>query len=107
MSGKAKDPVEGMSLEHKTSRRTLLKSALMVLGAGAIVQVGGGVLRMQAQETPKKEDSRGIGKSESPMFKEEVKTHKGAKTHKGTKTHKESKSHKTTKGLETPKKEGS
>lgn len=100
MSGKTQEPSEDMPQERKRSgRRALLKGAMIVLGASAIIQVGGGV--MTAQETPKKEDSVRQSTVKTENKAEWIKASKTHKTNKGNKTHK------TTKGRETPKKEGS
>lgn len=53
MSRKTNNPSsQENSFDHETSRRTLLKRALIVLGAGAIAQVSGGVSNLQASTTP-------------------------------------------------------
>ena len=103
MSKKTKEPAEDLPLENKSSRRTLLKRALMVLGAGAIVQVSGGVLRMHAEDAHKKQSTKVVDKT-SPTVKSENKSQKWSEANKGT-----IKANKTTNKtikLETPKKEG-
>ena len=101
MSGRTQEPSEDMPQEKKRSgRRTLLKGAMIVLGAGAIIQVSGGV--MAGQDTPKKDDSARHATAKTENKAEWI---KASKTHKGSKTYKGNKTHKTTK--ETPKKEGS
>lgn len=69
-------------------RRTLLKSALMVLGASVIVQPSGAVFGL-AQETPKKEDGSRVKPDSKTHIKGESKakhgsTHKTSKHPKGT-----------------------
>lgn len=72
-----REPSEGMSQEDKTSRRTLLKRALMVLGAGAIMQVSGGVLRLNAAEAHKVKNESKVVKGNAAGNKADKATHKG------------------------------
>lgn len=53
MTKEGQEPLSVVPRREK-SRRLLLKSAMLVLGAGAIIQPSGGVLGL-TQDTPKKE----------------------------------------------------
>jgi len=56
MSIKEQEPLQGASTKKGSRRRTLLKSALLVLGASALIQPSGGVLGL-TQDAPKKGDT--------------------------------------------------
>ena len=87
MSNAGQEPSKVVPQEKKSKRRTLLKGALIVLGASALIQPAGAVLGM-SQEPPKKDDS-----ARHDTVKTKQKTKKGHK--KGGK-----------KKDETPKKDG-
>ncbi len=101
MSREQQDPSETAGQDGKTSRRDLLKRALIVLGAGAIVQAAGGVRTAFGQETPKKEETDKYSKikqaSTTGTDKGKKKKGKGKSGHKGS----------STVTPDTPKKEGS
>jgi len=82
---------EGLPQKAKSSRRSLMKSALVVLGASVLIQPAGAVFGLTAQDAPKKGD-----KTETRASKNFDK-----KTKKATSTKKPGK-----KKEETPKKEG-
>ncbi len=70
MSKKTQQSPEESSAPE-TSRRALLKRALLVLGASAIAQASGGVMTLQA--TPKKEGSK-VDKNAKTTHKSVAKT---------------------------------
>ena len=84
---------EGLPRKTKSSRRSLVKSALLVLGASVLIQPTGAVFGLNAQETPKKDDKTTATSAQKSSAKKNTK--KGT-TKKGGK-----------KKEETPKKEGS
>ena len=82
---------EGVSQKAKSSRRSLMKSTLIVLGASVLIQPAGAVFGLALQDAPKKGDKT----TETRAAKNFDKKKKGT-TKKTTKQKKE----------ETPKKEG-
>jgi hypothetical protein len=56
MSMKEQEPLQAVPKKKRSGRRTLLKSALLVLGASALIQPSGGVLGL-TQDAPKKGDT--------------------------------------------------
>jgi hypothetical protein len=83
---------EGVSQKAKSSRRSLMKSALIVLGASVLIQPAGAVFGLTLQDAPKKGDKT----TETRAAKNFDKKKKGTTTKKATHKKKE----------ETPKKEG-
>ena len=49
---------EGLPQKAKSSRRSLMKSALVVLGASVLIQPAGAVFGLTAQDAPKKGDDK-------------------------------------------------
>jgi hypothetical protein len=83
---------EGLPQKAKSSRRSLMKSALVVLGASVLIQPAGAVFGLTAQDAPKKGEKTTETRAAKNFDK---------KTKKATSTKKPGK-----KKEETPKKEG-
>lgn len=84
---------EGVSQKAKSSRRSLVKSTLIVLGASVLIQPAGAVFGLALQDAPKKGDKTTETRAAKNFDK---KTKKATTTKKPTQKKKE----------ETPKKEG-
>jgi hypothetical protein len=54
----SKEALEGVSKKTPSSRRSLMKSALLVLGASVLIQPAGAVFGLTAQDAPKKGDDK-------------------------------------------------
>ena len=87
----SKEALEGVSKKARSSRRSLMKRALIVMGASVLIQPAGAVFGLTLQDAPKKGDKT----TETRAAKNFDKKKKGS-TKKPTGKKKE----------ETPKKEG-
>jgi hypothetical protein len=86
----SKEALEGVSQKPKSSRRSLMKSALLVLGASVLIQPAGAVFGLTLQDAPKKGEKTAETRAAKNFDKK-----KKTPPKKGTK-----------KKEETPKKEG-
>jgi len=90
MSMKEQDPLQVERAKKRSRRRTLLKSALLALGASALIQPSGGVLGL-TQDAPKKEDrtAQVANKGTTDGTKKKATSKKGTKKKKYEDTKKE------------------
>jgi hypothetical protein len=88
----SKEALEGVSKKARSSRRSLVKSALLVLGASVLIQPAGAVFGLTLQDAPKKGVDKTTETRAAKNF--DKKTKKATNTKKGKKKE------------DTPKKEG-
>jgi hypothetical protein len=87
----SKEALEGVSQKPKSSRRRLMKRALVVIGASVLIQPAGAIFGLAPQDAPKKGEKTTETRAAKNFDK---KTKKTTPTKKGKKKE------------ETPKKEG-
>jgi len=85
----ARETHEKLARSARSTRRTVLKGAL-VLGAGVLVQAAGGVVMAASDEPPKKElklekEQKQIKEQKQQKVQKDIKVHKDVKEHKDIK----------------------